>query len=51
MMFIENATAVIAFVLWLVAFALGYVLRRWMDGARDEWTDTFTYRQEANHER
>ena len=46
MLLAENAAALIAFIVCLVSFALGYSLRRWTDAARAEWAETFAYRQE-----
>ena len=45
MLIAENAAAVVAFCMWLAAFALGYALRDWMHGAREELEASFPYRQ------
>lgn len=45
MLLAENTAALIAFVVCLASFALGYALRNWTDAARAEWAEAFTYRQ------
>lgn len=45
MLLVENTAALIAFVMCLVCFALGYVLRNWTEEARAEFENTFTYGQ------
>ena len=52
MLIVENTAAIIAFVMCLVCFALGYALREWTDAARAEFENAFTYREgRANHGR
>lgn len=51
MLLFENIAALVAFILCLASFALGYVLRNWTDGVRAEWADLFTYRQERERKR
>ena len=50
-MMIENVTALFVFGLWVVGFALGYLLRNWTDEARAEWAETFAYRQRQARKR
>lgn len=45
MLLVENTAAVIAFVMCLVCFALGYILRNWTDAARADMENAFPYRQ------
>lgn len=52
MLLVENTAAVIAFVVCLACFALGYALRNFTDEARADFVNAFTYRQgRANHGR
>lgn len=51
MLMVENITALIVFGLWVVGFALGYLLRNWTDEARAEWAETFAYRQRQERKR
>ena len=51
MLMVENVTALIVFGLWVVGFALGYLLRNWTDEARAEWAETFAYRQRQARKR
>lgn len=46
MLIVENTAAVVALVVWLAAFALGYALRNWIDETRAEW-GAFAYRGEG----
>lgn len=51
MLIVENTAAVIAFVMCLVCFALGYALRNWTDEARAEWAGAIAYRQRQARKR
>ena len=51
MLMIENVTALFVFGLWVVGFALGYLLRNWTDEARAEWAETFAYRKRQARKR
>ena len=51
MLIVENTAAVVVFVLWVVGFALGYLLRNWTEEARAEWAETFAYRQRQERKR
>ena len=51
MLMIENATALLVFALWVAGFALGYLLRNWVDEGRAEWADTIAYRQRQARKR
>lgn len=42
-MLVENMAALVAFSLWLVAFALGYVLRYWVDDTRAEFVESYNH--------
>ena len=47
MLIAENMAALVVFVLWVAAFAMGYAMRNRIDGGRAEWADTFAYRQRS----
>ena len=51
MLMIENVTALLVFALWVIGFALGYLLRNWVDEGRAEWADTIAYRQRQARKR
>lgn len=44
MLIVENMAAIVALVMCLVCFALGYALRNWADEARADFERAFTYR-------
>ena len=51
MLIAENMAALFVFVLCLAGFALGYLLRNWIDEGRAEWADTIAYRQRQARKR
>ena len=51
MLLAENATSLLVFALWLVAFVIGYALRKFTDEARAEFTATIAYRQRQARKR
>ena len=48
MLLVENTAALIAFVMCLACFALGYLLRNWTDEARAEWAGVPAYRRKES---
>ena len=51
MLLAENVTALLVFGLWVAAFALGYVLRYWLDEGIAEWMADVRYSRGVNHGR
>ena len=51
MLIAENTAALVVFALWVVGFALGYIMRNLVDDGRAEWAETFAYRQRQARKR
>ena len=49
MLIAENMAAVLVFALLVAAFALGYLLRRWVDAGRADW-NAYAYRGKGAHD-